>query len=173
LTDEAMIETAAKMRIREAESPEDYEAVKRLVLDYARWFETSFGHDFCFQGIDDELTDLAQRYGKPKGNAWLAEDRDGRALGLIAVKDLGGGACEMKRLWVDPSLRGTGLGRTLASLSIAWAREAGYRVMKLDTLTRMASARSLYASLGFRPCEAYVHNPIDDVIFLALPLASD
>ncbi len=79
----------------------------------------------------------------------------------------------MKRLWVDPSLRGTGLGRTLATLSIAWAREAGYEVMKLDTLKRMASARTLYASLGFQPCDAYVHNPIDDVIFLALPLTGD
>lgn len=159
-----------QITITQAEGAADYAEVARLALDYARWFEAEMGHDFCFQNFDDELKALDQVYGRPKGNAWLAKDAAGQAVGLIAVKDLGGGACEMKRLWVDPSQRGTGLGRTLAELSITWARDAGYQVMKLDTLRRMESARALYAALGFSPCESYVHNPIEDVIFMELTL---
>ena len=162
--------TTDKLTIREVQSAADYEEVARLALDYARWFEVTMGHDFCFQDFDEELADLPGRYGKPKGNAWLAQDSAGQAVGVIAVKELGDGACEMKRLWVDPSQRGTGLGRQLAELSIGWSRSAGYRVMKLDTLQRMEGARKLYEALGFRPCAPYVHNPIEDVIFLELTL---
>ena len=162
--------TQHKLTITQAEGAADYEEVARLALDYARWFEAEMGHDFCFKGFDEELKALERLYGRPKGNAWLAKDASGRAVGLIAVKDLADGACEMKRLWVDPSQRGTGLGRVLAEISIAWAREAGYRVMKLDTLRRMESARALYEALGFSPCDSYVHNPIEDVVFLELAL---
>ncbi len=73
----------------------------------------------------------------------------------------------MKRLWVDDVAKGVGLGRALAETSIAFARNAGYRTMKLDTLrTRMPAAISLYRSLGFVETEAYVHNPERDVLYM-------
>jgi GNAT superfamily N-acetyltransferase len=76
----------------------------------------------------------------------------------------------MKRLYVSPSARGSGAGRALVEASIARARELGYRVMRLDTLPRMDSARVLYLSLGFRLIERYNHNPIEGVLFFELEL---
>lgn len=151
--------------------PADMPDVTRLFLDYARWFEASFHHTFCFQGFDAELRNLPGAYAPPGGNIWLAKPAEGGAVGVIAVKPLTDpGACEMKRLWVDPAWHGAGLGRHLAALSIAWARERGYRTMKLDTLKRMAAAVALYRSLGFVEIDAYVANPLDDVMFLGLKL---
>ena len=76
----------------------------------------------------------------------------------------------MKRLYVSPSARGSGAGRALVEASIARGRELGYRVMRLDTLPRMDSARVLYVSLGFRRIERYNENPIEGVLFFEFEL---
>ena len=160
------------LSIVETADPADMPEVKRLFLDYARWFEDTFGHDFCFQGFEAELRDLPRPYAPPRGAIWLARpSAAGGAVGVIAVKPLAeAGVCEMKRLWIDPEYRATGLGRHLAALSIAWSRDRGYRSMKLDTLGRMGAAVALYRSLGFAEIDAYVDNPIEDVLFLGLKL---
>ena len=159
------------LSIVETADPADIPEVKRLFLEYARWFEDTFGHDFCFQGFEAELQNLPAPYAPPLGTIWLARTPEHQAVGVIAVKPLTeAGMCEMKRLWIDPAHRASGLGRHLAGLSTAWARDQGYRTMKLDTLKRMRAALALYRSLGFAEIDAYVDNPIDDVLFLGLEL---
>jgi GNAT superfamily N-acetyltransferase len=76
----------------------------------------------------------------------------------------------MKRLYVSQSWRGAGLGRALARAIIDAARCAGYARMRLDTLERLRAANLLYRDLGFRPCEAYCHNPLEGAVFMELDL---
>ena len=63
------------------------------------------------------------------------------------------------------------MGRRLAQAVIADARLLGYGAMRLDTLATMASARTLYHSLGFLPIAAYRHNPVAGAEFFELPLS--
>ena len=51
------------------------------------------------------------------------------------------------------------------------ARAAGYRRISLDTLPSMTAAVRLYTSMGFRPVEPYVFNPIPGAMFLGRDLS--
>jgi hypothetical protein len=42
--------------------------------------------------------------------------------------------------------------------------------MRLDTLTTMAGALSLYREVGFREIEPYRDNPIEGLVYLELQL---
>src|SRR5688572_14925425 len=99
----------AGTRIARATTSGDVDLARELFLEYAE----SLGVDFCFQGFEAELAGLPGRYAPP-GGALLLASVDGEPAGTVAVRDLGGGRCEMKRLYVRPAFRGLGLGRTLA-----------------------------------------------------------
>ena len=91
-----------------------------------------------------------------------------RHAGCVALRQIGDGVCEMKRLFVQPALRGKGVGRALAQAIIEEARQIGYKRMRLDTA--FEPARSLYRSLGFREIPPYQHVPVKGVIFMELEL---
>lgn len=147
--------------IREATAG-DLQFVRELFREY----QAGLGVDLCFQDFEAELANLPGVYSLPSGNLWV------HPHGVVAVKPLEPGICEMKRLYVRPEARGTGLGRELAVTTIEWARSAGYSVIKLDTLTRLTPAIRLYRSLGFRETTDYNANPIHDVIFMEKDLRS-
>ena len=153
--------------VTRARGDADLESVRALFLAYAE----SLGFSLCFQGFDDELDKLPGAYAPPAGELWLGR-RGNIVLGCVGVRPLGEGqACEMKRLYVMPDGRRLGLGRRLAEVSVAFAREAGYTLMRLDTIRgRMTSAEALYRSMGFRETPPYYDNPIPGAVYYARDL---
>jgi ribosomal protein S18 acetylase RimI-like enzyme len=139
-----------------AAGPGDLETVRRLMHEYV----DGLGIDLSFQDVDSELADPLGFYEL----VLLAED------GCVGLRRIDDTTCEMKRLYVRPSTRGSGLGRRLADAVIAEARARGYRRMLLDTLPTMTAARSLYESLGFRETLPYRYNPVAGTSFLELEL---
>ncbi|MBW2092721.1 MAG: GNAT family N-acetyltransferase, partial [Deltaproteobacteria bacterium] len=117
-----------------------------------------------------ELVNLRRIYGPPNGCLLLCVYQN-QIAGCVALRKQENETCEMKRLYVKPQFRGTGVGRILAEAIIKKALKMGYGRMRLDTVPAMERARTLYRSLGFFEIEAYRHNPIEGAIFMELRLA--
>jgi len=151
--------------LRAAEGAADMATVASLFREY----QQGLGVSLCFQDFDRELAELPGAYARPGGIILLAE-RDGQAVGVGALRALGPGIAEMKRLYVRDTARGLGLGRKLAHALVAEARARGYASMRLDTLPHLTAAIALYADMGFRTIAAYNDNPIAGVQHYELSL---
>jgi putative acetyltransferase len=56
---------------------------------------------------------------------------------------------EIKRVWVDPAVRGIGLSRKLMSSIEGEARAAGFKVARLETGIHQPEALGLYRAIGY------------------------
>jgi len=153
------------IRLDAASSPPDLDSIRVLFEEYA----AGLGVDLGYQGFAEELRDLPGPYAAPKGTLLLARC-DSDIVGCVGVRPIDERIAEMKRLYVRPSGRGMGLGRTLAEAAIRFASITGYERMRLDTLPQMERAQELYRALGFVPIDAYRFSPVPGTVFLELLL---
>ena len=154
------------MKLIQATSEGEIEEARKLFEEYHLWL----GLNLCFQNFDEELASLPGEYVPPNGRLLLATEA-GQVGGCIALRKIGDGTCEMKRLYVRPDFRGSGVGRTLAETLIKVAREIGYARMRLDTLPgKMDRAIAMYRRLGFEDIEPYYFNPVQGAAFMELDL---
>lgn len=148
-----------------AESPQDFEAFAGICRQYSAWcreryrdmprfVEEVFGH----QAMEDELGQLAQKYGRPAGRTLLLKGPRG-IVGGGAYRRLSDTDCELKRLYVTDEAKGSGLGRKLSDALIAASVADGYTTMKLDTGNRMTEAIAMYESMGFERIQPYHDYP--------------
>ncbi|MGR3678714.1 MAG: GNAT family N-acetyltransferase [Paracoccaceae bacterium] len=91
----------------------------------------------------------------PNGRLFLAHDENGALVGCGSLKALGDGKGELKRLYVKPHLRGSGLGRQLVELRLQAAKEMGLRELLVDTMKANVEMQGLYGKLGFEKIPQY------------------
>jgi putative acetyltransferase len=128
----------------------DIEALRRLFREYA----STLAIDLCFQNFEQELSSLPGKYAPPHGGLWLA-GAGPDAAGCIALRPMEPGICEVKRLYVRPSFRRSGIGRELVRVALTEATRIGYNRVRLDTLREMKAAVALYQGMGFRETAPY------------------
>lgn len=154
------------MKLIQATSDEEIRQARQLFEEYAAWL----GLNLCFQNFDKELAELPGPYAPPSGRLFLAYDND-QLAGCIALRQIGDGISEMKRLYVRPEFRGQGLGRGLTENLLREAGEIGYRRVRLDTLPgKMDQAIAMYRALGFKNIAPYYNNPVVGAAFMELVL---
>ena len=154
------------MRIEDADTPADIEAVRGLFREYAAAVDAPA----CFVTFEDELAALPGEYAPPGGRLLIAFAGDAPA-GCVALRRLPDGSGEMKRLYVRAPHRRGGLGRELVQRVIAAAREAGSPRLVLDTLPVMRAAIRLYRGMGFREIGPYSDAPTPGARFFELSLS--
>jgi ribosomal protein S18 acetylase RimI-like enzyme len=149
--------------IAQASTQADVAAVVALFRAYA----ASLDVDLAYQGFEAELAAMPGKYAPPAGRLLLARSPEGLPLGCVGLRALEvAGCCEMKRLYVAPEGRGTGLGIRLVEAVIREAEAIGYREMRLDSLPSMGPAIALYRKRGFEEMAPYYETPVAGTVFL-------
>jgi len=161
-----MTDSAPALSITAARTADDVEAARRLFLAYAQ----SLDFSLCFQGFDEELAGLPGKYAADSRGALLLAKRNGEAVGVVGLRNLGDGIAEMKRLYIDPAGRGHNFGRALTDAVLAEARRFVYRAIRLDTFPSMVAANRIYDALGFRDIPPYYDNPLPGARYRELEL---
>lgn len=95
---------------------------------------------------------------RPPAGTLVAAYLRGRPVGCGGLKRHGGFA-EVKRMWVDPSTRGLGVGRRLLEHIEGLARSEGIATLRLDTNAALAEAIAMYRSSGYVEISRYTEDP--------------
>ena len=141
------------------DSPDGLTALRAYAGELARrWPEKAPESTWSEEFLADDPLALT-----PPSGVFVVAKADDRVVGCAGLRlegaDVPPGAGEVKRMWVDPTVRGRGLGRRLLAHLTDLAREAGLRRLVLDTAEDLATARALYVREGFVETEAYNANP--------------
>ena len=119
----------------------------------------------------DNFFELAEEQTAGDRGVFLLARVDGRPVGCGALRRIDATTGEIKRMYVAPAARGTGLGRRLLDELERHACGLGLRRLVLETGTRQPQAIGLYRRAGFAriPCFGeYQHAPLS--VCMAKPL---
>jgi len=100
--------------------------------------------------------------------AFVVAYLDDIAVGCGAVRGLDETTAELKRMYVEPSLRGRGIGRAIVEALEREARLLGVTRVVLETGTRLAPAIKLYQAMGYARIALfgeYLSSPDTSVCF--------
>ncbi len=108
----------------------------------------------------DTKDDFARIYFCSGAGIWLAFLED-HIVGCIALRSLRAfpDSGEVKRLYVQPQHRGSGIAAALYQALELFARECGYQSLYLDTTDEMVAAQRFYSALGYKSAPRYNDNP--------------
>jgi GNAT superfamily N-acetyltransferase len=151
--------------IRQADLARERDDVRRLWLEYLTWgndgLESRFGFRLpVLETVEHDLATVA-RFEPPEGRLLLAF-QNGTAVGTGGMRRIGSDTAEIKRMYVEPRYRGTGLGQALLDHLLTAARADGYMRVRLDSPDFMTAAHGLYRSRGFTQIGPYPESEIPD-----------
>ncbi len=129
-------------------TPKDNAAMARIIREVMPEFGAS-GPGFAIH--DPEVDDLCTAYSHDR-SAYYVCVVNGMIIGGAGIAPLKGGdakTCELQKMYLLPSSRGKGYGRTLLDMCLKSAREFGYRRCYIETFSTMNTAIGLYERTGF------------------------
>jgi len=136
----------AELRIRPADPASD--AIRPIIEAHLAFSRAETPETSCHVMQPEELAEPGVRF-------W-ALYRDGRALGIGALKDVSEDVAEVKSVHVIAAARGAGLAEQIMRHLEQEARAAGRARLVLETgsdiLPGYAAARRLYERLGYAYC---------------------
>jgi GNAT superfamily N-acetyltransferase len=108
--------------------------------------------------LEQDMAEL-DKFLPPTGRLLLAL-QDQQYVGIGCLRKIGEDIGEIKRMYVRPSYRGTGIGRAILQGLVEQARQIGYTRIRLDSARFMKEAHAMYRSAGFTPIEPYAESEI-------------
>lgn len=137
------------MKVELTAEPLDGPVAAVLVDELVRELQVRYADDGA-SGAPLDPAAFAPPYG-----VFLVARRDGEPVGCGGVRAYGAGVGEVKRMYVAPAARGSGVGRRLLHGLEDAARGLGHERLLLETGTAQPEAIALYASAGWARVEPY------------------
>jgi DNA-binding MarR family transcriptional regulator/GNAT superfamily N-acetyltransferase len=117
-------------------------------------FEDGFDPDASISATDDELS--------PPAGVLLVATIHAEPIGCGALKFHEDLTAELKRMWIAPSVRGLGVGRSLLSQLETHAVNRGIHRLRLETNQALVEAINLYRTSGYKEVPAFNGEPYAD-----------
>jgi putative acetyltransferase len=133
----------------------DNPALSKIVKDTLKEFGANHPNTVYYDPTTDTLYELFQK----KGACYFVAEVNNKIVGgggVYPTDGLSTGTCELVKMYLLPQARGMGLGRTLIEKSLAWAKEAGYKNVYLESMPELKQALKVYAKFGFE----YLQGPM-------------
>lgn len=115
-------------------------------------YHQEFGWNEQYEALTSRIVaDFLEHYDPALERCWIAE-RDGETVGSVFVvkHPERPGVAKLRMLYVEPSARGSGLGRRLVREVTEFAKAAGYHTLTLWTNSVLVSARKIYEAEGYK-----------------------
>jgi putative acetyltransferase len=135
----------------------DNAALAKIVKGTLAEFGANHPNTVYYDPTTDSLYELFQK----EGAAYFVAEMNGQIVGgggIYPTDGLPADTCELVKMYLVPHARGTGLGRTLIEKSLAYAEEAGYKNIYLETMPELKQALKVYAKFGFEHLNAPMGN---------------
>ena len=156
------------------ESAQDWQHFDSLLRTYAA-NDLDQPH---LSSIWKDLESLPARYGPPHGAALLliAQNQSMQNATVIGCGALAStqlqGACEIKRLFIQPAFRGQGGSKVLIRDLLKKGLAEGYDQAVLSTWQSNSTGLALYQALGFLPVPSFKSHPNSELILLCRSLGA-
>jgi|KBSMisStaDraftv2_1062788.scaffolds.fasta_scaffold38429_3 DNA-binding MarR family transcriptional regulator/N-acetylglutamate synthase-like GNAT family acetyltransferase len=144
-----------------------------VVQRHGELYAEEYGWNGEFEALVAEITvEFLRKLDAARERCWIAE-RGGKRVGCIFLVAKDATTAKLRLLLVEPETRGLGVGRTLVSQCVNFAREAGYEKVVLWTQETLTAARHLYDQAGFQriacePHHSFGHDLVAETWELAL-----
>jgi putative acetyltransferase len=128
--------------------PADNIALAKVIRDTLTEFGANKPGTVYFDPTTDALFELFRTPGSIYFVAIINNIIVG-GCGIYPTINLPNETCELVKLYLDSSARGTGLGKKLLLQSMQWAKENGYKQVYLESMPELSKAVSIYEKVGF------------------------
>ena len=137
-----------------------------MVSRHGALYAQEYGWDMRFEALVAQIAaQFVEQFDLAREACWIAE-RDGQRIGSVflvqardaATQAVEDGTAQLRMLLVEPSARGLGLGVALVTECERFARQAGYRRIRLWTNSVLLAARGIYQRAGYRLLASEPHH---------------
>lgn len=144
-----------------------------VVHSHGALYAQEYGWDARFEALVARIVaDFVEHFDAARERCWIA-DQDGQPVGSVFLVKAAEDVAKLRLLLVEPTARGSGLGKALVGECVAFAKQARYRTLTLWTQSVLEAARHIYRAAGFtlvnsEPTENFGHPLVSETWELVL-----